>query len=94
MNPSCRISVCIPAYRESSLLRNTLENYTIHQVTSDRKPLNPELFEINILINSPHRNSVRDIVMLEVIEEFCADYPQYHINVAEVVYDFPDKAVM
>ncbi len=94
MHPSCRISVCIPAYRESSLLRNTLENYTLHQLTPDGSPLDPELFEVNILINSPHRNSVRDIVMLEVIEEFCADYPEYHINTAEVVYDFPDKAVM
>lgn len=94
MSQSCRIAVCIPAYRESSLMRNTLENYTIHQVASDGTPLDPELFEINILINSPHRNSVRDIVMFEVIEEFCADYPQYRINVAEVVYDFPDKAVM
>lgn len=94
MHPSCRISVCIPAYRESSLLRNTLENYTLHQLTLDGTPLNPELFEVNILINSPHKNSVRDIVMIEVIEEFCAEYPQYHIHVAEVVYDFLDKAIM
>lgn len=84
----------MPAYRESSLLRNTLENYTLHQLTLDGTPLNPELFEVNILINSPHKNSVRDIVMIEVIEEFCAEYPQYHIHVAEVVYDFLDKAIM
>ena len=94
MSPSCRISVCMPAYRESSLLRNTLLNYTVHQLTDDGAPLNPEFFEINILVNRPHTDSVRDTVMIGIIEKFRAEYPQYHVNVAEAVYDFPDKAIM
>jgi len=31
MGEFCRVAVCIPAYRESSLIRNTLENYTVYQ---------------------------------------------------------------
>lgn len=90
----CRIAVCIPAYRESSLLRNTLENYTIYQVSANGKNLDADVFEINILINRPNKDSERDILMLEVIEQFWKDYPAYHINVAEVEYDFQDKAIM
>lgn len=32
--------------------------------------------------------------MLEIIEDFCTQYPQYRIHTAEVVYDFPEKAIM
>jgi hypothetical protein len=32
--------------------------------------------------------------MLRVIQEFCQKYPEYHIHVAQVEYDFQDKAVM
>jgi hypothetical protein len=94
MGEFCRVAVCIPAYRESSLIRNTLENYTIHQKTHEGVQLDPETFEINILINRPNKDSERDMLMLEVIEQFCSEYPAYHINVAEVEYDFQDKAIM
>lgn len=94
MGEFCRVAVCIPAYRESSLIRNTLENYTIHQKTHEGAQLNPETFEINILINRPNKDSERDMLMLEVIKQFCREYPVYHVNVAEVEYDFQDKAVM
>lgn len=52
------------------------------------------MFEINILINRPNKDSIRDMLMLDVIQEFCTDHPEYHINVAEVEYDFGDKAIM
>lgn len=94
METTCHISICIPAYRESSLLRNTLENYTHHQMLDNGEPLDPKLFEINILINSPNENATRDMAMYDVIEEFRSEFPQYHINTAEVIYDFPDKAIM
>jgi hypothetical protein len=94
MGDFCRVAVCIPAYRESSLIRNTLENYTIHQKTHEGVQLDPETFEINILINRPNKDSERDMLMLEVIEQFCNEYPAYHVNVAEVEYDFQDKAIM
>lgn len=94
MSPLCQIAICIPAYRESCLLKNTLLNYTLYQLSPDTTPLDPELFEINILLNSPHRDSVQDILTMEVIEDFRSEYPQYHINIAEMVYNFPDKVVM
>ncbi len=94
MHPLCQISVCIPAYRESGLIRNTLEHYTLNQNTPEGKPLNPDFFEINILINRPNEDSERDILMLEEIRIFQSEYPQYHINIAEMLYEFPKKAVI
>ncbi len=94
MSASCKISICIPAYRESSLLRNTLLNYTIYQTDLEGVPLNPELFEVNILINRPNEFSERDTLMLDVIREFKTEFPAYHINIAEIIYDFHEKAVM
>ena len=52
MKNDCRLSVCIPAYRESWIISNTLRHYTLNQFWNDWKVLDPELFEINILINN------------------------------------------
>jgi hypothetical protein len=94
MHPSCQISVCIPAYRESGLIRNTLEHYTLNQITPKGTPLNPDFFEINILVNRPNEDSERDTLMLDEIDAFQFQHPQYHINIAEVLYEFPKKAVI
>ena len=91
MHTSCCISICIPAYQEWSVIYNTLEHYTIWQITPDGKPLHPDMFEINILINRPNPTTPIDKNMLEEIKRFQTLHPEYHIHTAEVVYDFGIK---
>lgn len=76
------------------MIRNTLENYTVFQKNTDGTALNPDVFEINILVNRPNEYSERDVHMFHEIQNFKKEYPKYHINVAEVLYDFPKKAVI
>lgn len=94
MNKKCRLSVCIPAYRESGIINNTLEHYTVNQFSCNSERLDPDIFEINILVNRPNEKSEQDVVMMEEIYEFIEKHSEYHINVADVVYDFPSKPVI
>lgn len=91
---SCKIAVCIPAYREAGIIENTLAHYTRYQTCMAGKVLNPELFEINILVNRPNSLVERDECMHQEIQAFRRKYPEYRINLAEVVYDFQDKPVI
>jgi len=94
MRESCQMSVCIPAYRESGIISNTLNNYTTFQTNAAGYKFSPELFEINILINRPNGTIEHDAAMLEEIRAFQAEYPEYQINVASVTYDFQKKPII
>ncbi len=94
MSPTCRLSVCIPAYREAGIIGNTLQHYTAYQTCAEGRVLDPKIFEINILINRPNPESEIDSAMLAEIESFRLEHPEYRINVADVVYDFPDRPVI
>lgn len=88
MSQTCRLSVCIPAYRESGIIGNTLKHYTAYQVFPDGTPFDPSRFEINILVNRPNANTEPDLAMMAEIRQFKSDHPEYRINVSQVVYDF------
>lgn len=92
MARQCRLSVCIPAYRESGVLERTLTEYTLRQVMPDGQPVDPESFEVNLLLNRPNASDPRDEGMVRIIEDFRARHPQYHVNVAEITYDFAGRA--
>lgn len=94
MKNECKISVCIPAYRESGIISNTLEHYTTNQLSSFWDKLNPELFEINILINRPNKDTEQDFEMIKEIQDFISKNPEYQINIAEAVYDFEWRPVI
>jgi len=94
MKNDCRLSVCIPAYRESWIISNTLRHYTLNQLWNDWNVLEPKLFEINILINKPNQDTPDDIDMLKEIEDFKSAYPEYNINIANIVYDFWKKPII
>lgn len=94
MRNGCQMSVCIPAYRESGIIVNTLRNYTVFQTDSLGAQLSPDLFEINILINRPNETIEHDQKMLEEIQDFQLSHPEYQINVASVTYDFPKKPII
>lgn len=94
MRTGCQMAVCIPAYRESGIIANTLRNYTIFQTDSQGARLSPDVFEINILINRPNDTIEHDYKMLEEIQAFQASYPEYQINIASVTYDFPKKPII
>lgn len=94
MNENCKISICIPAYRESWIIANTLKHYTLHQIDHTGKSLDPNIFEINILINKPNADTPDDEAMQEEIQAFRKTYCEYHINIAQVTYDFPKKPII
>lgn len=94
MKEDCKLSICIPAYRESWIIANTLKHYTLHQIDHTGAPLDPDMFEINILINKPNADTPDDEAMLEEINEFTKTYCKYHINIAQVTYDFPKKPII
>lgn len=94
MNENCKISICIPAYRESWIIANTLKHYTLHQIDHTGKSLDPNIFEINILINKPNADTPDDEAMQEEIQAFRKTYCEYHINIAQVTYNFPKKPII
>lgn len=94
MKEGCKLSICIPAYRESWIIANTLKHYTLHQIDHTGKPLDPDIFEINILVNKPNTDTPDDEDMLDEINEFKKAYSEYQIHVAQVVYNFPQKPII
>lgn len=94
MKDECKLSICIPAYRESGIIENTLKHYTINQIDNTGNKLDPNIFEINILVNKPNPNTPDDREMLEEIYNFKSAYSEYQINIAQVVYNFPKKPVI
>ena len=75
MDEECRVAVNIPAYMEGKNLYGLLEEY-MKQQDRDGNPLNPRLFEINIIIN--RREGTEPDNSVEVIEEFIKSYMDEH----------------
>ena len=85
MDANCRVAVNIPAYHEEKNIYHTLEEYT-QQVGSDKSPLDPSTYEINVIVNREASGS--DDNTAAEIERFKTAHPQYRVNLLNVV--FPD----
>jgi len=83
MSEQCRVIVSIPARFEEKNLFNLLEQYS-KQIDEHGQPLDPNLFEIDIIINrkegeSPDRSQ-------EVISEWQATHPEYKVNAIDIEF--------
>jgi hypothetical protein len=85
MHEKCRVSINIPARFEEVNLPNLLDQY-VKQVEIDGSgaEVDKDTFEINIIVNrkegeAPDRS-------LEVIDEWKAENPGYHVNVIDAVF--------
>lgn len=75
MNDKCRVAVNIPAWLEEKNLPGLLTQY-FDQKDKDGNPLDPELYEVNIIIN--RKEGTPGDASAQVIEKFMADYSAQH----------------
>jgi hypothetical protein len=77
MHPKCRLSVIIPARFEEPNLSNLLTQYA-KQIDEQGKPLDPDLYEINIIVN--RKQGETPDKSMEVIAEWKKENPSIHVN--------------
>ena len=79
-HPLCRAIVVVPARNEETSLANTLEALRL-QVTRGGTALNPDLYEVILLLNNCTDGSAA------VAELYALNYPQFRLHVAACVLD-------
>jgi len=89
-----RLSICMPSYNEGRAIGDTLARYSMLQKSRFGADLDPESFEINVLLNRPSHRSPIDSEARNAIERFQAAHPEYAINMAEVTFDFEKTPLM
>lgn len=83
MNNDCRVSVNVPAWMEEANLDRLLNQY-IDQTDNNGNPLDPSLFEINILVN--RKTGAPEDRSVQVIENFIEEYARQHGGVRPNVH--------
>lgn len=92
MHPECKMSINLPAHAESHNIYKALYEYTVRQKNPDGSRLNPNYFEINILLNRPNSTTKFDKATREQIQKFQRDYPEYHVHLIEHTFNFTTSA--
>ncbi len=89
MKEECRFSIVIPAYLEEQNIQDTLKDW-VEQFTENGEPLDPDLFEIIVLINRPNKDVEFDETY-EKIQELKEhpDYQRYNIHTIKKTFNFP-----
>ncbi|MBP9732163.1 MAG: glycosyltransferase [Candidatus Magasanikbacteria bacterium] len=75
----CRISVCIPSYKEGKRIYDSLKTY-VNQQKRDGGELDPQTFEVLILDNHPE--SVSRDTTHEEVERFKKEFPDIRVRYA------------
>lgn len=83
MKKECRVSVIIPARFEEKNLKNLLDQY-VQQVDEKGNPINKDLFEINIIVNTKE-GEIAD-KSIDIINEWKSMNPGYHVNAINKVF--------
>jgi hypothetical protein len=86
MDKQCRISIIMPARNESENILKPLEIFAA-QKELNGSPLDPNKYEINILINRPNNKEPWDNT-LEKIKEFKSKHPNMKINAIKKTFNF------
>lgn len=90
MKDECRVAINVPAWMEEKSLPRFLSQYT-GQTDREGKKLDPNLYEINILIN--RKTGTEPDNSIAVIEQFIAEQKAlgnaYNINFVDVEFDPP-----
>lgn len=71
MNDGCRVVVNVPAWLEAKNLSGFLNQYT-SQINTDGSPLDPNIYEINVLVNRKTGSAADDSVT--VITDFITEF--------------------
>ena len=90
MEQDCRLSINIPARMEGKNLMRLLDQY-LRQEDQDGKPVDPKLFEVNILVN--RKESEQSDGSVEVVNEWKARHPEVRVNVVDVVFSNEEGCV-
>ncbi len=88
MSDEARVVICIPARMEEKNIKRLLDMYT-RQVGQDGLPLDPSLYEINILSNGPEGEQIDNTV--KVVQKFHKKHPQFRVVVIDKAFP-KDKA--
>lgn len=90
MGENCRLSVVLCCNREEANIENTLKVWTVEQKDKEGQSINPELFEIILLVNRPRDSEPWDDT-IRMIKRFNESYPQYNIHALEHTFNFPSR---
>ncbi|OGG02551.1 hypothetical protein A2Z33_02030 [Candidatus Gottesmanbacteria bacterium RBG_16_52_11] len=83
MHPDARVAVMIPVYHEEKNIYHTLSEWA-KQTDADGKPLNHNLYEINVLVN--REEDLSDDGSLGEVDRFRRDNPGVRVNVAYTLF--------
>lgn len=89
MKDGCELAIIMPAFNEEMCIARSLSSL-VSQVDSKGNPLDPELFEVLILINRPNDSVAWDRTR-ERAMEFAADNPAHNIHVLLHSFNFPTE---
>jgi hypothetical protein len=81
MHPECRAAVHIATYNEERNIYDTLSEWS-SQVNSQGEPLDPNLYEINVINNGPVGYSSDNT--LGEVEKFRTDHPNVRVHVIDI----------
>ncbi len=90
MNEKCRVAVIIPARYEEKNLANLLDQYS-KQTDTSGNALDPDLFEINIIVNRKQSEIADNSV--QVINDWRKDHPEIHVNIIDVAFKDEEACV-
>jgi len=92
MGQKCRVSVNIPAWMEEKNLRNLLSQY-LDQRDKDGNPLDPGLFEVNIIVNRKEGTAPDGSVGVinQFIDQYVASHNGQRPNVRFVDVEFKEE---
>ncbi|MCP4522946.1 MAG: hypothetical protein GY828_01875 [Candidatus Gracilibacteria bacterium] len=95
MEEDCVLSIGIPVYREGQNIYKALYEYTKKQLDSNTgSQLNPNKFEIVLLLNAPNLKTKLDKKTEEQINKFQEDYPEYNIYLIKKHFNFKGPVKM
>jgi len=91
MSEKCQFSIVIPAYNEEDKIEKMIRGWT-EQLSPNNTPVDPELFEIIILINRPNSQREYDHTLqrIDALKKR-PPYNKYHIFPVEKTFNFPEK---
>lgn len=92
MSEKCKMVAIIPAYNEDGKIQNTIEGWLTQYSQNSKKLLDPDLFELIVLVNRPNETVPFDRTQ-QILESIKGDpkYQKYHIHVVSKTFNFTDK---
>jgi len=91
MKQSCKLTLLMPAAREGRYIKNTLLGW-LNQYDVRGKPIDPDLYEIIVLVNRPSESVAWDKTAKKV-RQFAKKHRHLNIHLLQHSFNFPEEPI-